>query len=173
MLKTYYGDWGTGKLQRLPYLGYHLLLIVLIMAIIMGTIFAVGAAENFLGGNLAETQKMLMDKFGFVAISGIMVLIFAAMLGQLNILGKRIRDMGLPVLMTIIGIMVISLILNIALPPQEVAMSATAIQTADGSAAAIATATTTPNVIIQIFDMIIFLCLLFIPSNTFGSKNQD
>ena len=173
MLKTYYGDWGTGKLQRLPYLGYHLLLIVLIMAIIMGTIFAVGAAENFLGGNLAETQKMLMDKFGFVAIAGIMVLIFAAMLGQLNILGKRIRDMGLPVLMTIIGIMVISLILNIALPPQEVAMSATAIQTADGSAAAIATATTTPNVIIQIFDMIIFLCLLFIPSNTFGSKNQD
>ena len=81
--------------------------------------------------------------------------------------------MGLPVLMTIIGIMVISLILNIALPPQEVAMSAAAVQTADGSAAAIATATTTPNVIIQIFDMIIFLCLLFIPSNTFGSKNTD
>ncbi len=173
MLKTYYGEWGTGKLQRLPYLGYHLLLIVLIVAIIMGTIFAVGAAENFIGGNLAETQKMLMDKFGFVAIAGIMVLIFAAMLGQLNILGKRIRDMGLPVLMTIIGIMVISLILNIALPPQEVAMSAAAVQTADGSAAAIATATTTPNVIIQIFDMIIFLCLLFIPSNTFGSKNTD
>ena len=70
MLKTYYGEWGTGKLQRLPYLGYHLLLIVLIVAIIMGTIFAVGAAENFIGGNLAETQKMLMDKFGFVAIAG-------------------------------------------------------------------------------------------------------
>jgi uncharacterized membrane protein YhaH (DUF805 family) len=173
MLKTYYGEWGTGKLQRLPYLGYHLLLMVLIMIIIIGTIFAVGAADNFIGGNLVETQKMLMDKFGFVAIAGIMVLIFAAMLGQLNILGKRIRDMGLPVLMTIIAIMVISMILNIALPPQEVAMSATAIQTADGSAASIATATTTPNVIIQIFDIIVFLCLLFIPSNTFGSKNSD
>ena len=173
MLKTYYGEWGTGKLQRLPYLGYHLLLMVLIMIIIIGTIFAVGAADNFIGGNLVETQKMLMDKFGFVAIAGIMVLIFAAMLGQLNILGKRIRDMGLPVLMTIIAIMVISMILNIALPPQEVAMSATAIQTADGSAASIATATTTPNVIIQIFDIIVFLCLLFIPSNTFGNKNSD
>ena len=143
------------------------------MIIIIGTIFAVGAADNFIGGNLVETQKMLMDKFGFVAIAGIMVLIFAAMIGQLNILGKRIRDMGLPVLMTIIAIMVISMILNIALPPQEVAMSATAIQTADGSAASIATATTTPNVIIQIFDIIVFLCLLFIPSNTFGSKNSD
>jgi len=173
MLKIFYGEWGTGKLQRLPYLGYHLLLIVLIIAIIMGTIFTVGAAENFMGGNLAETQKMLMDKFGFVAIAGIMVLIFAAILGQLNILGKRIRDMGLPVLITIIGIMIVSLILNIALPPQEVAMSAAAVQTADGSVAAVATATTTPNVIVQIFDMIVFLCLLFIPSNTFGSKNTD
>jgi len=146
MLKIFYGEWGTGKLQRLPYLGYHLLLIVLIMAIIMGTIFAVGAVENFMGGNLAETQKMLIDKFGVVAIAGIMVLIFAAILGQVNILGKRIRDMGLPVLM---------------------------IQTADGSTAAVATATTTPNVIVQIFDMLVFLCLLFIPSDTFGSKNTD
>jgi len=172
MLKTYYGEWGTGKLQRLPYLGYHLLLIVLIMAIIMGTIFAVGAAENFMGGNLAETQKMLMDKFGFVAIAGIMVLIFTAMLGQLNILGKRIRDIGLPVLGTIIGIMLISLILNIVLPPQEVAMSAATVQSTDGSAAAVAT-TTTANMYVQIFDMIVFLCLLFIPSNAFGSKNRD
>ena len=172
MFNTYFGDWNTGKLQRLPYLGYHLLLIVLIIAIIMGTIFAVGAAENFIGGNLVETQKMLMDKFGFVAIAGIMVLVFAAMIGQLNILGKRIRDMGLPVLVTIIGIMVISLILNIVLPPQEVAMSAASIQTADSSAVAVAT-TTTANMYVQIFDMLVFLCLLFIPSNTFGSKNQD
>ncbi len=170
MLKTYFGEWGTGKLQRLPYLGYHLLLMVLIMVIIMGTIFAVGAVENFMGGNLAETQKLLMDKFGFIAIAGIMVLIFAAMLGQLNILGKRIRDMGLPVLGTILGIMFISLILNIVLPPQEVAISAAAVQTADGSAAAVATTTTSTNIFVQIFDMIVFLCLVFIPSNTFGNK---
>ena len=170
MLKTYFGEWGTGKLQRLPYFGYHILLIVLIMVIILGSITAVGAIENFIGGNLAETQKMLMDKFGFVAIAGIMVLIFAAMLGQLNILGKRIRDMGLPVWGTILGIMFISLILNIALPPQEVAISAAAVQTADGSAAAVATTTTSTNIFVQIFDMIVFLCLVFIPSNTFGNK---
>ena len=169
MLKTYFGEWGTGKLQRLPYFGYHILLIVLIIAIILGTIFTVGAAENFMGGNLAETQKMLMDKFGFIAIAGIMLLIFAAMLGQLNILGKRIRDIGLPVLGTILGIMLISLILNIILPPQEVAMSAAAVQTTNGSAA-VATATSTTNMFIQIFDMIVFLCLIFIPSNTFGNK---
>jgi len=172
MLKIFYGEWGTGKLQRLPYLGYHLLLMVLIIAIIMGTIFTVGAAENFIGGNLAETQKMLMDKFGFVAIAGIMVLIFAAMLGQINILGKRIRDMGLPVLWTILGIIVVSMVLNIAFPPQEVALSAAAVQTADGSATAVAVSKTTASMVVQIFDMLIFLCLLFIPSNAFGSKNS-
>ncbi|MCD6212913.1 MAG: hypothetical protein J7J02_08025 [Sulfurovum sp.] len=172
MLKIFYGEWGTGKLQRLPYLGYHLLLMVLIIAIIMGTIFTVGAAENFIGGNLAETQKMLMDKFGFVAIAGIMVLIFAAMLGQINILGKRIRDMGLPVLWSILGIIVVSMVLNIAFPPQEVALSAAAVQTADGSATAVAVSKTTASTIVQIFDMLIFLCLLFIPSNAFGSKNS-
>jgi hypothetical protein len=134
----------------------------------LGTIFAVGAAENFMGGNLAETQKMLMDKFGFVAIAGIMLLIFAAMLGQVNILLKRIRDMGLPVLGTILGILIISMILNIVLPPQEVAISAAAVQTANGSAAAIASSVTTANIFVQIFDMIVFLCLVFIPSNAFG-----
>ena len=78
--------------------------------------------------------------------------------------------MGLPVLGTILGIMFISLILNIALPPQEVAISAAAVQTADGSAAAVATTTTSTNIFVQIFDMIVFLCLVFIPSNTFGNK---
>ncbi len=63
------------------------------------------------------------------------------------------------------------MILNIALPPQEVAMSAAAVQTADGSAA-VATTATTANALVQIFDIIVFLCLVFIPSNTFGSKNR-
>ena len=172
MLKIFYGEWGTAKLQRLPYLGYHLLLIVLIIAIIMATIFAVGATENFMGGDLAETQKMLMDKFGFLAIAGIMVLIFAAMIGQINLLGKRIRDIGLPVLWTIIGIILLSMLLNVTFPPQEVAMSAAAVQTADGSATAVAVSKTTASTIVQIFDGIIFLCLVLIPSNAFGSKND-
>jgi len=92
------------------------------------------------------------------------------MLGQINILGKRIRDMGLPVLWTIFAIIALSMVLNLVFPPQEVAISAAAVQTADGSAAAVATTATTTNVFVQIFDMIVFLCLVFIPSNTFGNK---
>ncbi len=168
MLKTYFGEWGNGKLQRLPYLGYHVLLMFLVVAIILGGIFAVGAAENLIGGDLLNTQKMIMDKFGIVAIIGISLLMFIAMLGQVNILGKRIRDMGLPVLWTIFGLIVISIALNVAFPPQEVALSAATVQSTDGTATAVAANVTTTNIVIQIFDSIVFLCLVLIPSNTFG-----
>ena len=172
MLKIYFGEWGSGKLQRLPYLGYHILLMFIVFAIIFGGIFAVGAGENIMGGDIADTQAMLMDKFGMLSMIGLVSLMFLAMLGQVNILGKRIRDMGLPVLWTILGIIVISMALNLVFPPQEVAMSAAAIQTADGSATAVAAHTTSTNMIVQAFDMIIFLCLVLIPSNTFGNKNH-
>ena len=172
MLKIYFGEWGSGKLQRLPYLGYHILLMVIIFAIIFGGIFAVGASETMMGGNIVDTQAMLMDKFGILAIIGIVALMFIAMIGQVNILAKRIRDMGLPVLWTILGIILLSMILNILFPPHEVAMSAAAVQTAEGSATAITASTTTTNMIVQIFDMIVFLCLIFIPSNTFGNKTH-
>jgi len=172
MLKTYFGEWGSGKLQRLPYLGYHVLLMVIVFVLIFGGIFAMGASESIMGGDIAATQAMLMDKFGILAMLGIFVIMFAALLGQVNILGKRIRDMGLPVLWTILGIIVLSMVLNILFPPEIVSVSAAAVQTADGSTTAVAASTATTNMVVQMFDMVIFLCLLFIPSNTFNNKNH-
>jgi len=171
MLKTYFGEWGTGRLQRLPYLGYHILLMVLVVASIFGAIMLVGTIENIMGGSIEETQTMLLDKFGIIGIIGIMLLIFGTMLGQINILGKRIRDIGLPVLWTILGIIVVSMVLNVIYPP-EVTMAAASVQTADGSATAMAASSTNTSMVLQIFDMIVFACLVFIPSNTFRSKDH-
>lgn len=172
MFKIYFSEWGEGKLQRLPYFGYHLLLIFFVVALIFAGIFAVGATENIMGGDLAATQELLTDKFGIIAIFVMVAIFFIALLGQVNILGKRIRDIGLPVLWTILGLVVVSIALNVAFPPQEVALSAATIQSADGSATAIAASTTTANTVVQIFDAIVFLCLVFIPSNAFGAKNH-
>jgi len=172
MLKIYFGEWGYGKLQRLPYLGYHILLMILVVAVIFAGIFAVGATENLMGGDLEATQKLLADKFGIIAVIFIAALMFIAMLGQVNILGKRIRDMGLPVVWTILGIIVLSMVLNLLFPPQEVSMSALAVQSDDVAAATVSTTVTTTNMVTQIFNSLIFLCLVLIPSNTFGSKNQ-
>jgi uncharacterized membrane protein YhaH (DUF805 family) len=172
MLKTYFGEWGSGKLQRLPYLGYHILLMVLVVAVIFAGIFAVGATENLMGGDLEATQKLLADKFGIIAIIFIAALMFIAMLGQINILGKRIRDMGLPVLWTILGIIVLSLVLNLLFPPQEVTMNALAVQSDNVKAVTANATVTTTNMIVQIFDLLVFLCLVLIPSNTFGNKDH-
>ena len=172
MLKTYFSDWGYGKLQRLPYLGYYVLLMVLMMAILFGGIMLVGATENIIGGNLEATQQMLTVKFGIVSLIAFSSLIFIMILAQVNILGKRIRDMGLPVLWTILGIVLISMVLNVIFPPHEIAMAATSVQTANSSSTTIAASATSTNMIVQGFDMFVALCLLFIPSNTFSSKNN-
>ena len=123
-------------------------------------------------GNIADTQKLLLDKFGIIAVLGIAVLGFVTVLAQVNILGKRIRDMGLPVLWIILGIIAVSLVLNLLFPPQEVMMSAASVQTANGSATTMMASTTSTSIVVQLFDLAIFLALLFIPSNSFSSKNH-
>jgi uncharacterized membrane protein YhaH (DUF805 family) len=170
MLKIYFGEWGNGRLKRLPYLGYYVLLMFLLMVVIFGMIFAVGASERLMGGDLLATQQLLTERFGILAIVGFVVLMIIALFAQVNILAKRIRDMGLPALWTILGILAVSLLLNMLFPAQEVAVSTTVVQTAEGTAASISANSTAPSMIVQSFDMIVFLCLLLIPSDTFNKK---
>ncbi len=169
MLKVYFGEWGEGRLQRLAYLGYHVLLVFIIVAIFLGTIVAIGATEKFMGGDLIATQEMLSERFGLLAIFGIVVLMTGMLLGQINIMAKRIRDMGLPAAWTILGIVVISMILNMFFPAQVVEVSTAVVKTVEGMTAASTTQTAT-SPIVQLFDTIVFLCLLFIPSDAFGKK---
>jgi uncharacterized membrane protein YhaH (DUF805 family) len=170
MLKVYFGEWGNGRLQRLAYLGYYLLLMVIAAAIILGTIFAIGATTKLMGGDVAATQAMLMEHFGIFAIVGIVILLIAIVLGQINIMAKRIRDMGLPAVWTIVGIIAVSMILNILFPAQVVEVSTAVVKTAESTAAA-ATTQTTASPIVQLFDMVVFLCLLFIPSDAFRKNS--
>lgn len=171
MLKVYFGEWGNGRLKRLAYLGYYLLLMVLFAAILFGSIFAVGATENIMNGDIAATQAMLLDRFGFVFIALIFVFMIAMMVAQINILAKRIRDMGLPAVWTILGIIAVSLVLNILFPAQSVEVHTAVVKTAEGTMAAAETHATTASTIVQLFDLVVFLCLIFIPSDAF-SKNR-
>ena len=170
MINTYFKEWGTGKLQRLPYLGYHFLLIAMAFAIVIAAIFAVGTMENVLGGDLVQTQQMLTEKFGVISIIAFSIFVFIIMMAQVNILGKRIRDIGLPVLATIFAIIALSMVLNFVFPPEVLSVATSSIQTDTASASSmVANVKTSP--IVQIFDAVIFLSLLFLPSNTF-SKNK-
>jgi len=170
MFKVYFGEWGEGRLQRLAYLGYHVLLMFIIIAIIFGAIFTVGATEKLMGGDIMAAEAMLGERFGFIAIFGIVVLMMAMFLGQINIMAKRIRDMGLPAVWTILGIVVISMMLNMFFPAQIVEVSTAVVKTAEGTAAAAQTHTMA-SPIVQIFDTVVFLCLLFIPSDAFRKNS--
>ncbi|WP_295421222.1 DUF805 domain-containing protein [Sulfurovum sp.] len=172
MLKIYFGEWGNGRLKRLAYLGYYLLLMVLFVAIIFGAILAVGATEKIMGGDIFAIQAMLMDHFGLAFIVGFVFFMLAMMVAQINILAKRIRDMGLPAVWTILGIIAVSIVLNILFPSQSMEVSTAIVKTAEGTAISTAgTHANTASLIVQSFDLIVFLCLILIPSDAFG-KNR-
>jgi len=173
MFRVYFGEWGNGRLKRLPYLGYYVLLMVIAAVIIIGVIASASFAETRGGMDIAAMQAAFMEKFGVVAIIGFVVLMIAMVIAQLNILAKRIRDMGLPAVWTILGIIAVSLVLNILFPAQEVAVKTAVVQGAEGVVAAAEATTTNPSMIVQGFDMLVFLCLLFIPSDAFGKAKPE
>jgi len=95
MWKAYFGNFSAGRLKRLQYLGYAILLAVLMTALMLAIVFAIGAGEHLIGGDLQQAQDKLRGWFGVPATIIVMVVFMAAALAKLNIMAKRIRDMGL------------------------------------------------------------------------------
>jgi uncharacterized membrane protein YhaH (DUF805 family) len=96
MLKSYFGDVKSGRLQRLPFLGYFILLQIIMVAIAVGIGAGIGAVENLVGGDLQQAQEMLRTRFGIPVIILLAILYGALFFAMLNLEAKRIRDMGLP-----------------------------------------------------------------------------
>ena len=96
MLNVLIGDIKNGRLLRLQYLGYALFLILLFSLFAFGTILAIGAGEHILGGDLQQAQAQLQEWFSLPFL--LIFIVFMAVLSfmSLNIMAKRIRDMGLP-----------------------------------------------------------------------------
>jgi uncharacterized membrane protein YhaH (DUF805 family) len=144
MITTYFGEIRNGRLLRLPYLGYSLLLQLLTFAVFMGIAFAIGVGEHLVGGDLEQAQMILQEKFSLP------LLLLCAVLGALfafanfNIMAKRIRDTGLPGWWGVGALMVIGIALS-ALLSEELGSS---------------------------FHTLSWVILLLIPSNSFsGNKN--
>ena len=173
MWKVYFGEWGEGRLKRLPYLGYHVLLMVLVFAVIFGTVFMAGSLENIFVENMMQMQAAFLEKFGMLAVIGFMLFVFAIIVAQVNLLAKRLRDMGLPVVWTILGMIILSMLLNILFPAQHVEISSTVIQTAQGTSAAFEANASESSLVVKLYDLIVFLCLVLIPSDTFNKQKHE
>ncbi len=63
MFKVLFGDITNGRLMRLPYLGYSLLLTLLVIGFGLAIVLAIGVGEHIVGGNLQDAQDKLREWF--------------------------------------------------------------------------------------------------------------
>lgn len=150
MLNTYFGDVTSGRLQRLPFIGYIVLLHVLFIVLVLAGAASLGLAENLVGGDLTQTQQMLAQKFGLPAMIIIGIVFAAVFFASLNLGAKRIRDMGLPGWWTLLALWLLSVII--------IALISGFLDPELG------------NRVSSIISAIEFLALVLIPSNTFSGK---
>jgi uncharacterized membrane protein YhaH (DUF805 family) len=98
--------------MRLQYLGYSLLLSLLMLGVGLTVAAAVGAGEQVIDGDLQQAQNLLSE-----ALSGPFLLVFAVLMILFmfigaNIMAKRIRDIGLPGWWSVLAIFVLSGLLS-------------------------------------------------------------
>ena len=96
MFRVLFGDITNGRLIRLSYLGYSLLLALCVIGFGLAIGLAIGAGEHLIGGNIQQAQDRLREWFTlpFFIVFGLVSALFA--FGGMNIMAKRIRDIGLP-----------------------------------------------------------------------------
>ncbi|SFV58214.1 hypothetical protein MNB_SV-6-1361 [hydrothermal vent metagenome] len=171
MFKIYFGEWSSGKLKRLPYVGYYFLIFFLFAVLMFGSLFLMGGIGSIMNGDMNGVQEAFASGGGILATLLFIGASIAFMVAQFNIFAKRIRDMGLPVLWTIVGIIIFSIVLNVLFPPHEVAMQSTVIETANSTMRSAST-TVESSTPVNIANLVIFLALIFVPSGTFGKRSE-
>ena len=140
MLKTLFGDIHSGKLKRLPYLGYSLLISFLAVLFFLLIAAAIGVVEHMIGGDLQQAQEQLQEDLSLPAILVFGVLVITLLYCAANILAKRIRDTGLPGWATVFIIMFVTGVISFLVSPD----------------------------VSNILHFAIMLAFLLIPSNTFS-----
>ena len=107
MINALFGDVKTGRLMRLQYLGYSLLLSLLMFGFGLAIVLAIGAGEHIIGGDLQQAQDKLREMFTLPLMIVYAVVMPLFVFIGLNILAKRIRDIGLPGWLTVLVIIVL------------------------------------------------------------------
>ena len=141
LLTTLFNGIAEGKLTRLPYLGYSILILILPLIFSLLIVSLIGAGENIVRGNLQEAQDQLRNWLGIPFIIVSIIFFISIIYIGLNLLVKRIRDIGLPVLLTLIVVILVGGFINFLFHyPSEISL---------------------------VFNTIIFILLIITPTNIF------
>ena len=101
--------------MRLPYLGYSLALVLLVAVFVAAVVVLIGAGEHIIGGDLEQAQNKLRAWFTlpfFVVFALFFALIIFA---GLNIMAKRIRDIGLSGWLGVLVIVVVTGVVSVVI----------------------------------------------------------
>lgn len=142
MLRVLFGELKGGRLKRLPFFGYWLLLTVASVGALFAIAVLIGAADRITSGGLQQLEDQLRTQFGIAGIILVIALACAISFANLNLQAKRLRDIGLPGWPAIAGIMALSFLLSLAFSSRV-----------SGS-----------------FNIIVFLTLLLIPTGTWQRR---
>jgi uncharacterized membrane protein YhaH (DUF805 family) len=108
MFKVLLADVRRGCLSRLPYLGYSLLIMALMLGFGIAIAVAAGVGEQLVGGDLQQAQDKLREWFTLPAILLIVLVMSLLLFMSANIMAKRVRDIGLPGWWTVAALIVLS-----------------------------------------------------------------
>ncbi len=108
MFKVLFGDIQTGRLLRLPYLGYSILLSALMIVFGLALAYAAGVAEFLIAGDFEAAQAHMSENFSLVAVLLFIVVSVLFLFAGCNIMAKRLRDIGLPGWWMVLAIVILS-----------------------------------------------------------------
>jgi uncharacterized membrane protein YhaH (DUF805 family) len=168
MWTVYFGEWTDGRLKRLQYFGYYVLLMFLVMLMVVGSLLLVGMTPETMQRGMDAMATLFVDRLGWVVILSIFVVMIIIFAAQLNIMAKRIRDMGLPAWWTILALIIVSILLNLLFPTQQIEVASTVVGgTEVATHAAFSANASTGSIVTELYNLVVFLCLVFIPSDFF------
>ena len=108
MIKALFGEVKIGRLMRLQYLGYSVLLSLLMFGFGLAVVMAIGVGEHIAGGDLQQVQDQIREQLTLPAMLVMAVVMPLFLFIGLNIMAKRIRDIGLPGWWTVLAIFIVS-----------------------------------------------------------------
>ena len=168
MLRTFFAEWRTGRVGRLAFIGYELLLFFTIFAATAMLIVLSGGAE-YVGilrfGEMIETM-------GWAGLFGFFLIAVAWFAAHLNLIAKRFRDMGLPAWPTVAGVVSASVLLSWLFPAQGFVFEAASVLQNETLHTIVRTESSIGGIVKDLFDTIVFLMLLLTPSDFFRNKRE-
>lgn len=156
MLEIFFGAITTGRLERLPFVGYNLLLILVGILISFGLFAILGTPEGAAAQG-RDLQALLQEQMGWPLMGLFMILGLAFTFASLNLSAKRFRDMGLPGWWTLLGALALQLLISSLFPGQVVMVDGLQEVRSSGPEA--------------LFQLLLLLVLIFTPSDFFGSSS--